>query len=76
MFIMNKQSTKLVNFTEKDYKAAVNGLQSVIDKLSKTVKTMNSQDHDTSKINQAINSFIGLRKQLIKSWDSLSNIEI
>jgi hypothetical protein len=70
------QAGRLLQFTERDYAAAANGMTQLIEALNKTVKTMNPEDPDTRTLKSGVDELGRLKGQLQKTYDSIKDVNI
>ena len=70
------QAGRLVNFTQQEYVAALNGMTALIERLIKTAESLNPQDENRQLIESKVGDIKRLRSQLQKSYDGLKNVNV
>jgi hypothetical protein len=70
------QAGKLINFTEKEYSAALSGVSALINRLTKVVRSLNPQDPDRKMIESKVDEMSRLRGQLQKSYEGLGDVNV
>lgn len=71
-----RQAAKLQKFMDKDFELAVDGLDNLIKKLSKTSQTLNPQDEGKAEIETSLTELHKLRSGVMKNIDSLGDVNI
>jgi len=70
------QAGNLVNFTKKEYTAAVNGLAALIERLDKTAKSLNPQDPARETIESKVGDLKRFMGQLQASYKELNSVNV
>ncbi len=63
-------------FAVDEYRAAVQGMQALIDQLKAVAKTLNPQDSDKAALSASVKEIEGLRARLIRSFKGLSGVDV
>lgn len=71
-----RQAAKLEKFLDKDFEAAVEGLDNLIKKLSKTSQTLNPQDEGKAEIEATLTDLHQLRSGVKKTIESIESVNI
>lgn len=71
-----RQAAKLEKFMDKDFEFALDGIDNLIKKLSKTSQTLNPQDEGKSEIETSLTQLHQLRSGLQKSIAEVGVVNI
>lgn len=74
--IVSRNAAQVSKFTGKEFATAINGLEMLLDKLSKAAKTLNPQDEARAQIEQEISMIMSLKGDLIRSHKELGRVDI
>jgi len=70
------RSGRLVNFTQGEYVAALNGMTALIERLTKTAESLNPQDENRQLIESKVGDMQRLRSQLQRAYEGLKNVNV
>lgn len=71
-----RQAAKLKKFMDKDFEMALDGIDSLIKKLSKTSQTLNPQDEGKAEIESSLTELHKLRSGIQKSITTVEDVNI
>lgn len=71
-----RQAGKLQKFMDKDFEAALSGLDNLIQKLSKTSRTLNPQDEAKGEIESSLTDLHKLRSSLSRTVSDLESVNV
>ncbi len=71
-----RQAAKLEKFMDKDFEMAIDGLDNLIKKLSKTSQTLNPQDEGKAEIEASLTQLHQLRSGIQKSIAEVGAVNI
>ena len=66
----------LTRFVNNEFDSARTGIDSLIERLKKTSKTLNPQDESKPVIDEAIRSFESIKNTLVKEFGGLSGVSV
>jgi len=72
----NKTAGTVDRFVDKDYAAAMHGLDTLIERLSKASKTLNPQDEAKLQLDRSIADFQSMKATLAEQFSNLGDIDI
>lgn len=67
-----RTSGDVKKFTKKEFDGAIQGIDSLISRMNKVVKTMNKQDPASVDLLEAVNTFTQSRKMIVKEYQGLN----
>ena len=70
------QAGKVTKFVDKDYAAAMHGLESLIDRLTKAAKTLNPQNEAKAKLEHSVSELQSLKAGLSEEFRELATVDI
>ena len=71
-----RQANKVTNFTNKDYMAAITGMEGLIKKLSDSASTLNTQDAARVELEKKVRELSILQNHLKDVFRSLNKINV
>ena len=71
-----RQAAKLEKFMDKDFEGAVEGLDNLIKKLTKTSRTLNPQDEGKAEIEESLTALHQLRSSVKKTVEGLESVNV
>lgn len=71
-----RQAAKLEKFMDKDFEMAIDGLDNLIKKLSKTSQTLNPQDEGKAEIEASLTELHKLRAGVKKNLSEVGAVNI
>ena len=74
--IASRVAGKVTKLVDRDYAAAMHGLDGLIDRLSKAAKTLNPQDESRASLERAVEDFDALRSDLVREFRGLARVDI
>lgn len=71
-----RQAAKLNKFMDKDFEGAVEGLDNLIKKLTKTSQTLNPQDDGKAEIEESLTVLHQLRSSVKSTVEGLGSVNV
>lgn len=66
-----KVAADVKKFTQKEFDGAIQGIDALIARMQKVVKTMNEQDPASADLSEAVNTFMRSKQMILKEFAGL-----
>jgi uncharacterized phage infection (PIP) family protein YhgE len=72
----SRKAARVDKFTHKEFQKAIEGLQQLIERLTKTAESLNPQDDARLQIEQEVTTLMNLKGDVSRSLKELSRVDI